>query len=61
MILNLELRNYKYKYVKCFNNHIFCFFCLNKSHGYLSCDKIINKGLNEYANKNFLKNAQNEE
>ena len=51
----LELKDPNNKYVKCLNNHLFCFICLNKPHGKIACNKYINKSLNEYAEKNFLK------
>ena len=49
----LELKDKNNKYVKCLNNHEFCFSCLNKPHGEISCNIVINKSLKEYA-KNVL-------
>ena len=46
-------------YVKCLNNHIFCFLCLDKPHGNSPCKKLINDSLNEYAKINFIKKCPN--
>ena len=51
----LELENPEIKYVKCLNNHHFCFYCLNNPHGQLPCDIKIIKGLDEYSKTNFIK------
>ena len=55
----LELKNPKIKYVKCLNNHHFCFYCLNNPHEQMPCNIEINKGLDEYSKTNFIKNFQN--
>ena len=51
----LELKNPEIKYVKCLNNHNYCFFCLNNPHGQLPCDMKINNALDEYSKTNFIK------
>ena len=51
----LELKDKNNKYVQCLNNHKFCFLCLEKPHGDLPCNQLINKSLNEYAKDNFIK------
>jgi len=52
----LELKEKRNKDVKCLNNHNYCFICLKKPHGKLSCDKDnIDKDIKEYAKNNFIK------
>ena len=55
----LELKNEKNKYVKCLNNHEFCFLCLNKPHGELECNKAINNCLDEYSKNKLIKKCPN--
>ena len=50
----LELKNEKDKYVKCLNNHEFCYICLNKPHGNMPCINM-STSLVEYEKKNFVK------
>ena len=47
------------KIVKCGNGHSFCFNCLKKPHGDLSCDKKIDESMEEYAKKQFIKRCPN--
>ena len=51
------LKNIKYKYVKCFNKHEFCFLCLKKPHGKKPCDENgkLDKSLEIFAKNNFIK------
>jgi len=51
----LELKDKNNKEVKCSNNHIFCFLCLNAPHGNLPCNNEIDKSMVEYEKKNFVK------
>ena len=52
----LELKEIRNKDVKCLNNHTYCFICLKKPHGKLSCDKNnIDNDIIEYAKNNFIK------
>ena len=51
----LKLENPDVKYVKCLNNHTFCFFCLDNPHGQMPCDIKTNIGLDEYSKTNFIK------
>ena len=44
----LELKDDKNKYVKCLNNHEFCYLCLNKPHGNLPCMKMSTGYENEH-------------
>ena len=50
----LELKDKNNKFVKCLNNHEFCYLCLNKPHGNSPCLKM-STGLVEYAKNNFIK------
>jgi len=50
----LELTNEDNKNVKCLNNHIYCFFCLNKPHGNEPCNFQLKDSLVEYAKNNDL-------
>ena len=51
----LELKDENYKIVKCLNNHIYCFFCLNKPHGKEPCNFQLKDSLLEYAKNNLIK------
>ena len=51
----LELKDEDYKIVKCLNNHIYCFFCLNKPHGKEPCNFQLKDSLVEYAKNNLIK------
>ena len=51
----LEMKDEKNKYVKCLNNHEFCFLCLDKPHGELLCNKTMNNALKEYSKNNLIK------
>jgi len=50
-----ELKDIKEKYVKCQNNHIFCFLCLEKPHGNKPCKDKLDKSLIKYFKNNFVK------
>ena len=50
----LELKDEDNKIVKCLNNHIYCFFCLEKPHGKEPCNLHLNDSLAEYAKNNDL-------
>ena len=49
------LQNIKNKYVKCLNNHKFCFLCLEKPHGKVSCNEKLDKSIINYSKNNFIK------
>ena len=51
----LELKQIRNKDVTCKNNHTFCFECLKKPHGKLSCNENLDKSMEEYAKNNFVK------
>ena len=51
----LELKDKNNKEVKCSNNHIFCFLCLNAPHGNLPCNNEMSKSMIEYEKNNFVK------
>ena len=55
----LELKDINNKYVKCLNDHTFCFLCLNEPHGKLPCESKLTESLNEYAKNNFIKKCPN--
>jgi len=50
-----ELKDIKEKYVKCQNNHKFCFLCLEKPHGNKPCKDKLDKSLIKYLKNNFVK------
>jgi hypothetical protein len=49
------LKNIKNKNVKCFNNHEFCFFCLEKPHGKKPCQEKLDKSMILFSKNNFIK------
>ena len=51
----LELKDPKIKDVSCSNNHTFCFLCLQKPHGKLSCKENFDTSMLEFAKNNFVK------
>ena len=55
----LELKNEKNKNVTCLNNHTFCFLCLEKPHGKLSCNAKFDKDIIEFTKNNFVKKCPN--
>ena len=50
-----ELKDIKEKYVKCLNNHMFCFLCSEKPHGNKPCEDKLDKSLIKYFKNNFVK------
>ena len=56
----LELKEIKNKYVKCLNNHSYCFICLKEPHGKLECDsKSESSSIREFAKNHFIKKCPN--
>ena len=55
----LELKDEKNKDVTCLNNHTFCFFCLKKPHGKISCNENLDSSMIEFAQNNFVKKCPN--
>ena len=51
----LELKDPKIKDVTCLNNHTFCFLCLQKPHGKMSCNEKLDNSIIEFAKYNFVK------
>ena len=43
------------KYVKCLNNHMFCFICLEKPHAKKPCSEMIEKSIQVFSKNHFLK------
>ena len=50
-----KLKDIKQKYVKCQNDHMFCFLCLEKPHGNKPCKDKLDKSLIKYIKNNFVK------
>ena len=50
-----ELKNIKQKFVKCLNNHEFCFLCLEKPHKENPCKDTIDKSMENFAKNHFIK------
>ena len=52
----LEIKDINNKEVKCLNNHIFCFICLEKPHGNSPCkENVLKKSMVEYSKNNLIK------
>jgi len=47
------------KNVKCENGHLFCFYCLQKPHDNLECNKELDEKMEEFAKKKFIKKCPN--
>ena len=47
------------QYVKCENNHLFCFNCLNKPHEGKNCEIKLDENMEEFSKKRFIKKCQN--
>ena len=50
-----ERKDEKEKYIKCKNNHSFCFICCQQPHGKIKCNEKIDENLEEYAKLKFIK------
>ena len=55
----LELKDEKNKDVTCLNNHTFCFLCLQKPHGKLTCNTKFDNSIIEFTKNNFVKTCPN--
>ena len=55
----LELKELQHKYIKCKNNHTFCFLCLKEPHGNLPCNEKMDESMVEFAKNNFVKKCPN--
>ena len=57
----LELKEKNNKYVKCLNNHSYCFVCLKEPHGKKKCDlsSSENSSMKEFAKNHFIKKCPN--
>ena len=55
----LELKQKNNKNVKCENNHLFCFRCLQKPHVNLPCKDSLDESVMEYSKNNFVKKCPN--
>ena len=51
----LEQKDLLSKYIPCKNNHIYCFYCLEKPHGNSPCNESLASSMVEYAKNNFVK------
>ena len=47
------------KNVKCENGHLFCFYCLQKPHDNIECNKELDEKMEEFAKKKFIKKCPN--
>ena len=47
------------QYVKCENNHLFCFNCLNKPHEGKNCEIKLDENMEEFSKKRFIKKCPN--